>query len=552
MLFLSRMTRFVLTLMVLAASMRSTCSAQDALKQLQRLSVTTQKPVYGHWGANPETYSSWTTHSNRLVPLYTFGITLSKLREQGSLYADADRLASLDGTPGPDSVTPTAMFYDQTDVYTLQQAAVDAGYSNIILMVFDGLDWETTRAAAIYKSGRVDYESGRGRGLAFQDDLRTKTDFGLICTSAAARGAKSDVDAQRVVKVNDGPQRGFSTRLGGRTPWDSAHDAEYLIGKNGEVPHTVTDSAASATSLCSGIKTYNGSINIRLDGTQVLPIARELQRDQEFLVGVVTSVPVSHATPASAYANNVSRKDYQDITRDLIGLPSSSHPDQPLPGVDVLIGAGWGEGSGKDTVQGDNFKPGNTYLHQDDLRKVSLDQGGKYRVVQRTSGVSGTEVLMEAAQTAADNQDRLLGFFGVKGGHLPYATADGQYDPTLDVKGKETYSEADVMENPSLADMTRAALLVLEQSIDGFWLMIEAGDVDWANHANNLDSSVGAVLSGEAAFEAVMDWVDENNAWDHTAVIVTADHGHYLVLDHPERVAETGQVDREKNEAINH
>ena len=73
--------------------------------------------------------------------------------------------------------------------------------------------------------------------------------------------------------------------------------------------------------------------------------------------------------------------------------------------------------------------------------------------------------------------------------------------------------------------MTRAALLVLEQAIDGFWLTIEAGDVDWANHANNLDNSIGAVLSGDEAFRVVMDWIEENNAWSYTAVIVTADHG---------------------------
>ena len=89
--------------------------------------------------------------------------------------------------------------------------------------------------------------------------------------------------------------------------------------------------------------------------------------------------------------------------------------------------------------------------------------------------------------------------------------------------------------------MTEAALLVLEQSIDGFWLMIEAGDVDWANHANNLDNSIGAVLSGEQAFVKVMEWVDENDVWDQTAVIVTADHGHYLVIDAPDTIAAAGR-----------
>ena len=88
--------------------------------------------------------------------------------------------------------------------------------------------------------------------------------------------------------------------------------------------------------------------------------------------------------------------------------------------------------------------------------------------------------------------------------------------------------------------MTRAALLVLKQSPEGFWLMVEAGDVDWANHANNLDNSIGAVLSGEDAFNVVMDWVDDHDAWSYTAVIVTADHGHYLVIDDAEQIIRAG------------
>ena len=67
-----------------------------------------------------------------------------------------------------------------------------------------------------------------------------------------------------------------------------------------------------------------------------------------------------------------------------------------------------------------------------------------------------------------------------------------------------------------------------------FWLMIEAGDVDWANHSNNIDNSIGAVLSGDAAFQSVTDWIEANGGWADTAVFVTADHGHYLVLEKPE------------------
>ena len=90
------------------------------------------------------------------------------------------------------------------------------------------------------------------------------------------------------------------------------------------------------------------------------------------------------------------------------------------------------------------------------------------------------------------------------------------------------------MENPRLSDMTQAALSVLSARSDRFWLMVEAGDVDWANHKNNIDNSVGAVLGGSAAFTAVCEWVESHGGWDETALIRTADHGHTLVLTRPE------------------
>jgi alkaline phosphatase len=77
---------------------------------------------------------------------------------------------------------------------------------------------------------------------------------------------------------------------------------------------------------------------------------------------------------------------------------------------------------------------------------------------------------------------------------------------------------------------------VLADRGERFWLMIEAGDVDWASHANNIDNSVGAVVSGDEAFRAVTDWIERHGGWDNTAVILTADHGHYLVIDKPERL----------------
>lgn len=523
---------FLICISSIGAS-QDTPSKPDRMRDLQSDAVRDQKSLYVHWGNQPDRFSTWLNHSNRLIPIYTFGITLDQLRDEGSAYADASRLEKIYGSVPEATLNPIATYFDQTDIYRLQKIAYEAGYTNIIMIVFDGMDWQTTRAAALYHEHRNAYTTGRGTGLAFQDDRSMPTDFGLMVTSPKSGGAKYDVDAQTVLGGDDKTTGGFDPTRGGDAPWNEQPGTAYLMGLDRERPHTVTDSAASATSLFSGIKTYNGAINFAADGTQVASIARQLQVEGngEYKIGIVTSVPVSHATPGAAYANNVTRKDYQDISRDLVGLPSSAHRRDPLPGVDVLIGGGWGEGTKSDKVQGENFLTGNQYFHQDDLRKVDIENGGKYVIAQRTEGKSGRETLLAAAQKAANDGTRLLGFYGVKGGHLPFQTADGNYDPTFDAKGTEKYSEADITENPTLADMTEAALTVLEQGIDGFWLLVEAGDVDWANHANNLDNSIGAVFSGDQAFKTVMRWIDENNAADHTAVIVTSDHGHYLVID---------------------
>ena len=61
------------------------------------------------------------------------------------------------------------------------------------------------------------------------------------------------------------------------------------------------------------------------------------------------------------------------------------------------------------------------------------------------------------------------------------------------------------------------------------------------NHANNIDSSIGAVLSGEAAFDVVMNWADKNQVWAHTAIIVTSDHGHFFVNRQPQAIADASR-----------
>jgi len=504
---------------------------------LQHAAAHSNSSDWGYWGPNPKVYSSWKTHSNRLIPVYTFGMNLKQFSGEQSLYRNQKAIEKLYGYLPTNTLNPTARYFDQTDIYRLQKSAAKDGKKRIILFVFDGMDWQSTRSAAIAKTGKVAYTEGRGEGLSFQEYSKAETDFGYVVTAPHNDGTSINVNRQIVTNPGGKVRSGYDPALGGDAPWAAASDPEYLIGRSKKTKHAYPDSAATATSMTAGIKTYNAAINVDPFGREVLPIARQLQ-DDGFAVGAVTSVPISHATPACTYANNVHRNDYQDLTRDLVGRPSIFHPGG-LPGLDVLIGGGYGIDSKKDGDQGKNFVPGNRYLTSQDRKAIDVRYGGKYVVAQRTAGVRGPEVLNAAVQQAKEKKQRLFGYFGAQGGHLPYQTADGGYDPVVSfgtpkpVKA-EKYSQADLHENVTLRDMSLAALDVLNSRSDRWWLMIESGDVDWANHSNNIDNSIGAVHSGDAAFRGVVKWIEDNGGWKDTVLILTADHGHYFHLVRPE------------------
>lgn len=512
------------------SNVRAQQDTTDTIRSLQFQAIETGKATWGHWGDTKKDYMDWATHSNRLVPVYSFGVKLDSVQGKNSIYRSKEKLIELYGFLPQETLNPTATYFDQTDICKLNRAAFkQATKKNIILLVFDGMDWDTAHAAAVYRNQSERSIRGWDTGLAFLDyDKAAESDRGSCVTAPHNSDTKIDVTRQ-VLKVQ-GSERlgGYCAKYGGPTAWSMPPSDSYLKGDWKALPHPWTDSAASATSLNTGAKTFNGSINIAPDGSPCVPLAREMQAEG-FSVGIVTSVPISHATPACVYANNVGRYDYQDITRDLLGLPSTNHR-KPLSGVDVLLGCGWREMMKDDRAnQGNNYEPGRKYIANSDWK--ALKAGDKYLVVERTKGRDGIDVINEAADQAIKNNQRLFGFFGVKAGRLPYQTADGNYNPTRGNSEVDRYSKADISENPTLAEMTSAALRVLETNERGFYLMVEAGDVDKANHQNNIDNAIGAVFSGDDAFKAIVEWVEKNSNWEETQLIVTADHGHLFFMD---------------------
>ena len=538
----------------------------DRLKNLQAVYVANrdQKSArayhFGSQGAG-DVFSNHTSHTNRMVPVYLFGEKgdLRAVIGENSRYRDPEMIKATYGFLPENTVNPRAVYADQSDLYRVQKAAVAQGVKHLFIVWFDGLDWPTTQAAAIARTGKV-YVEGKGSGLIFQDyDAGGAVQYGFVVTSPTHDRNTTDVDRQTVVIPKDSLGGGYDARIAGPNPWTlgplGPQAAGYFKGSSanaadvagvkavGGVMHAYTDSSQSAAEMVSGVKSYNNGLNVTDDGRLVKTLFHELQ-DQGWKLGTVTSVPFDHASPAAMYARNVHRDDYQDLAREMLGLPGVIQQARGVPalaGIDVVIGVGYGITSRAASMaaQGKDWIPGNVFIADPDLAAIDVKNGGKYVVVHTQSLTGGGLALRDAAAEAARRSSRLFGFFGRTGlDHLPYRTADGRYDPAPSIgrKGEpveaEVYTPADRVEQPTLAQMTESALTVLAARPDQpFALFVEAGDVNFALHANNLDNAVGAVYSGEEAVRTVIRWVETHSNWDESLLIVSSDHGHYLVVN---------------------
>ena len=371
----------------------------------------------------------------------------------------------------------------------MQKEAVARGVKHLFIVWFDGLDWPTTQAAAIVKTGKV-YAEGKGSGLIFQDyDAGGTAQYGFVVTSPTHDQNRPDVERADRRHPADSLGGGYDARIAGPNPWtlgplgpkapgyfkgQSANAADRAgVQAAGGVLHAYTDSSQSAAEMISGVKSYNNGVNVTDDGRLVTTLFHELQ-DQGWKVGTVTSVPFDHVSPAAMYAQDVYRDDYQDLAREMLGLPGIIQQARQVPlrpGLDVVMGTGFGVITNPKSLaaQGKNWSARQPVHHR---RRPGGDRRQERRQVRRRAHRAGSRAaarhLKRAAADAARRSARLFGFFGRDGlDHLPYRTADGRYDPAPSIgsngelRPAESYTPADRVEQPTLAQMTEAALTVL-------------------------------------------------------------------------------------------
>ena len=224
------------------------------------------------------------------------------------------------------------------------------------------------------------------------------------------------------------------------------------------------------------------------------------------MTGVVSSVQWSHATPAAFVAHNESRSNYAAIAREMI-LESPT---------DVIMGCGhpWFDANGQSKTKPNKFD----YVGGQDTWNALVggqaggdaDGDGK---ADRWTLVQTREEFQALMSSAAPQ--RVCGVAQMSK-TLQYGRAGDKEAAPFQVPLVKTV--------PTLAEMTRAAINVLDDDPDGFCLVIEGGAVDWAGHDNQTGRTIEEQIDFNRAVEAVVQWVEQNSSWDDTLLIVTADH----------------------------
>jgi alkaline phosphatase len=343
------------------------------------------------------------------------------------------------------------------------------------------------------------------------------------CASApppsSAAVPASDIDRARNVIFFLGDGMGINTLTAARI---------YAVGEAGELtidtlPESafvktysndaqVTDSAASMSAYMTGVKQNNGVISMSGDTSAIAPAADggsrclsgpmsgtpvptllELAKARGLATGIVTTTSVTDATPAATYAHACHRKLQNQIAAMMV--PGGAGYNSALgSGIDLVFGGG-----------AQYFRPAAGGGQRQDGRDLLAElQARGYRVANDAAGFNA---LTPSKQPAI----------------ALFAQDDLAYD-----------AERDPSRQPSLAEMTRKAVVMLAQRSGdkGFFLMVEGGLIDHALHGTRAKRALQETAAFDAALKAALIEVQKvDPGLKHTLIVATADHDHTLLIN---------------------
>jgi alkaline phosphatase len=263
-----------------------------------------------------------------------------------------------------------------------------------------------------------------------------------------------------------------------------------------------TDSANTMSAYMTGHKTAVNALGVYADRTpatmddpKVETLGEALRRQTKKSIGIVTNSELQDATPAAVVAHTRKRADKAEITGMLFDV-------QP----DVVLGGGSAYFLGKETP-GSKRKDDKDYIKQ-------FQEDGYTLATDKT----------ELAKAAGTNTGKILGLFHT-----------GNMDTALDREFLKKGTVGKFPNQPGLVEMTEAALGQLAKNPEGFFLMVEAANIDKMSHPLDWDRAVVDTIEFDKAVAAARAFAEKN---PDTLVIVTGDHTHGVSI--------IGTVDDEK------
>lgn len=254
----------------------------------------------------------------------------------------------------------------------------------------------------------------------------------------------------------------------------------YGMATTHSANRNVTCSSAAGTAIACGVKTNNGVVGVNKDSVSVESVATVL-KNEGYKVGILTTVPINHATPASFYAHNIKRTNYYEISNDI-----------PASGFDFFAGSGFLQFNGKDNDKestGDILER-NGYTISYGIEEFRAESVGKDKMIF----------------CQISNRDKSAGYY----------VSDGSVKT-----GKESDDDGTSESDATMAEMLELALEYFGDE-EPFFIMGEGGIIDWASHENRTMSAIENVLDFDAAIKVAYEFYKKHP--NETLIVVTADH----------------------------
>ncbi|XP_041981936.1 membrane-bound alkaline phosphatase-like [Aricia agestis] len=284
------------------------------------------------------------------------------------------------------------------------------------------------------------------------------------------------------------------------------------------VDSQIADSACTSTAYLCGAKANLGTLGVsaavpRYDCAAAADTQHQLDSIAVWALedgrdaGIVTTTRVTHASPAGAYSRSADRDWESDAGVRAAGHDPHTCPDiahqlvHSYPGTHfkVILGGGRREFLPVDAVDEDGA-PGLRADGRDLIREWRADKAARNLTHQY---VWNRNRLLAAA---ADPPDYLLGLF--EGSHMRY------------------HLQADPIADPTLAEMTEAAIRALDRNDRGFFLFVEGGRIDHAHHENRVELALDETVELSAAVQRAVELLDEEDS----LIVVTSDHAHVMAF----------------------